>query len=357
MPVFAKRVDFVVRGLNVFFDVEAGVTHDWAAKPALRGIGKIARRGRALISKARRRAVRIGSSGGIKPENVVWIFGASRTGSTWLSRMMGEMEGQTVWREPLVGALFGNLYYERAKHLIGKHGKHYILGDGYRDSWLVSIRDFVLREASGRFPEAIGEDRYLVVKEPNGSLGAPLIMEAMPESRLILLVRDPRDAIASSMDARREGGWQYESRKSLAGGEQASGSRVDKDPDAFVKDRAKTYLQRISLTKQAYDAHVGPKALVRYEELRADTLGTMTRIYSELGIPFDREELARAVEKHAWENIPEEERGAGKVFRKATPGGWREDLTPEQAKTIESITAPLIEEFYPASETDPAVRP
>ena len=306
---------------------------------------RIARKGRALGSRAWRR---LGSeeAGGIRPKNVIWIFGAARTGSTWLSRMMDEIEGYTVWREPLVGALFGNLYYDRAKHLIGKPGKHYILGDGYRNSWLDSMRNFVLKEASGRFPEAVGPGKYLVVKEPNGSSGAPLLMEALPESRMILLIRDPRDVTASSMDARREGGWQYENRNK---GEQKSESPVDKDPDTFVRTRAKSYLQRIGYTKQAYEAHRGRKVLVRYEELRADALGTMKRIYSTLEIPVDEGELRRAVEKHSWENVPEEEKGEGKVFRKATPGGWREDLTPRQVKIVERITAPLLQEFYPDS--------
>jgi hypothetical protein len=58
------------------------------------------------------------------------------------------------------------------------------------------------------------------------------------------------------------------------------------------------------------------------------------------------EKLARAVEKHSWEYIPEEEKGEGKFYRKATPGGWREDLTPEQAKIVEEITAPLLKELY-----------
>jgi hypothetical protein len=123
---------------------------------------------------------------------------------------------------------------------------------------------------------------------------------------------------------------------------------VDKDPDAFVRDRAKSYLQRIGITKQAYEAHKGRKVLVRYEELRANTLGTMSRIRSALELPVSEQELSRAVEKHAWENIPEEDKGEGKVFRKATPGGWREDLTPQQVEIVERITAPLLEEFYPA---------
>ena len=31
---------------------------------------------------------------------------------------------------------------------------------------------------------------------------------------------------------------------------------------------------------------------------------------------------------------------------KATPGGWREDLTPEQARVVEKVTGPLLREFY-----------
>ena len=53
----------------------------------------------------------------MEPEALIWIFGAARTGSTWLSRVMSELDGQEVRNEPLVGALFGNLYYDRARHL------------------------------------------------------------------------------------------------------------------------------------------------------------------------------------------------------------------------------------------------
>ncbi|MGH3087652.1 MAG: sulfotransferase domain-containing protein, partial [Rubrobacteraceae bacterium] len=83
--------------------------------------------------------------------------------------------------------------------------------------------------------------------------------------------------------------------------------------------------------------------------LRADTLGTMKRLYESLGITIDEGELTRAVEKHSWENIPADQKGEGKFYRKASPGGWREDLTEEQIMIVEEITAPLLEEFYPVS--------
>jgi hypothetical protein len=170
------------------------------------------------------------------------------------------------------------------------------------------------------------------------------MMEALPESRMILLVRDPRDVVASSMDARREGGWNYERNKRYR---EKRKVLADENPVAFARGRAKNYLEGMGKAKEAYDAHQGYKVLVKYEDLRVDTLGTMKRIYSTLGISVDEEELARIIEKHSWESIPEEEKGEGKFHRKATPGGWREDLTPEQAETIERITAPLLKEFYP----------
>jgi hypothetical protein len=70
-------------------------------------------------------------------------------------------------------------------------------------------------------------------------------------------------------------------------------------------------------------------------------------MYSELGVGVDEGELARVVDKHSWENIPEDKKGEGKFYRKASPGGWKDDLTPEQAEIVERVTAPLLEQLYP----------
>lgn len=95
---------------------------------------------------------------------------------------------------------------------------------------------------------------------------------------------------------------------------------------------------------------------MRYEDLRADTLETMKRIYYALRMLVDEEELARTVEEHSFENLPQEKKGPGKSRRKATPGGWREDLTPEQVKTVERITAPLLHEYYGDEVSEPSLR-
>jgi hypothetical protein len=343
VPVFRNRLAFeVARGIRVFLNVEAGVTRYGGAvetgpsanAPKVPGAsGRTGAPEPKEAEKAARRSSTSPGAGGIAPENMVWIFGAGRTGSTWLARMMGELKGHTVWFEPWVGLLFDPYHLRLGDH----KGHHFIFSPRYRKTWLRSIRAFVLDGADARFPEAAGASNYLVIKEPGGSVGASLLMEALPESRMVLLVRDPRDVVASWNDAHREGGWQ-------------DGRREERNrPLVPVDVRAQKYLENVGEAKKAYDSHEGRKALVRYEELRADTLGTMRRVYSGLEIPVEEEQLARAVEKHSWENIPEEEKGEGKFYRKAMPGGWREDLTPEQVEIVEDITAPLLEELYPQS--------
>src|SRR5829696_6864388 len=278
-------------------------------------------------------------TGGVDPEKMVWIFGSGRSGSTWLRSMMGEMSGVRIWEEPMVGRLFGEFYARAPKENL--RSPDFVMGDPIRKGWIESVRNFVLDGARYSNPR-LGAEEYLVIKEPNGSVGAPLLMEALPESRMILLVRDPRDVVASVLDAAREGGWLYESRN---GGKRRA--LAEKRPRAFAGERARVYRRGVQNAKLAYDAHRGPKALVRYEDLVADPIGTMRRLYAALGIEVDPDELARAVAKHAWENIPEEQKGEGKFYRKGKPGGWREDLTPEQAKTVERITAPLLADLYP----------
>jgi hypothetical protein len=283
-------------------------------------------------------------TGSMLPENLIWVFGTARTGSSWLSAIMGEIGGYSRWHEPLVGHLFGNLYYERAGHR--SEDEHFILGGRYRYLWLDTLRRFVLDSAAARFPEvAAKEEGYLIIKEPQGSMGAPLLMEALPESRMILLVRDPRDVVASNLDAHKNGTWTADLMRK--GGKEKPPSLAESRPDAFVKGQARRYVRDVGNAKLAYDSHRGLKVLVRYEDLRADTLGTMKRIYTALEIPVKEAELARSVEKNSWENIPEQEKGEGRFHRKAKPGGWREDLTPEQAEIVEVVTGSLLRELYP----------
>ena len=186
---------------------------------------------------------------GVRPENIVWIFGSGRSGSTWLRSMMGDPSRHLVWEEPMVGQLFGNFHRRAEKANLVR--PDFVMADATRRGWIHSIRNFVLDGARYARPR-LGPDHYLVVKEPNGSVGAPLLMEALPESRMILLIRDPRDVVSSTLDGARKGNWLYE-RKDKGGWKRDS--LPDKNPDAFTRRWANVYMQHAGNAKKAYDAH------------------------------------------------------------------------------------------------------
>ena len=109
MPVFKQRADLVVRNIRAFLNLEAGVTRvGGAGSQQPQGVGNQA--GAAVpVGNGRAKAapayVAGGNGTGVKlgaarAENVVWIFGSGRSGSTWLSSMMGDMGRQTLWGEP-----------------------------------------------------------------------------------------------------------------------------------------------------------------------------------------------------------------------------------------------------------------
>jgi hypothetical protein len=84
----------------------------------------------------------VGSEAGVSPANITWIFCVGRSGSTWLSNVMGELDGQQIWREPRIGQLFGEFYANTPKQK--RDSANFIMGAPTREARISSIRNFVL---------------------------------------------------------------------------------------------------------------------------------------------------------------------------------------------------------------------
>ncbi len=160
MSVFKNRAD-----LRLARRTKALLTRGASTIEALRKLGRQEQEIAALraVLPAKREA---GEDVGIRPENIIWVFGSGRTGSSWLTFMMGALPDHTRWNEPLIGHLLGHLYYDE------RDDARAILGNDYGETWLSSTPSLVLNGATAGFPEAVGPDKYLVIKEPNGSIGA-----------------------------------------------------------------------------------------------------------------------------------------------------------------------------------------
>lgn len=265
----------------------------------------------------------------IDPSKVIWIFCASRSGSTWLRQMLSDTLPSEVWEEPKVGMLFGGFYYRAREGQLAS--TEFVMGDPLRETWLSSIRRFTLDAAAASHP-AMTASKYLVTKEPDSALGAPLLSQALPESRMVVLLRDPRDVVSSALDAARS--WMDQG---------ARAGLPYRNPDAFVRQTAQGYARQMGAALAAYENHQGPRALVRYEDIRGDALPTMRTLCAELSLPDMG--LENAVNARAWEAVAAK-KGTGQFYRKASPGSYSEDLSPKQVSIVEKECEEVLGRFY-----------
>ena len=95
-----------------------------------------------------------------------------------------------------------------------------------------------------------------------------------------------------------------------------------------------------------------PVHLIRYEDMKADTLGTFRRALDFAGRMASDEDIRRAVAFADFAELrrQEEENGfheapsdpGGKFFRRGKAGAWRDELTAEQVGRIEDAHAPMM---------------
>jgi hypothetical protein len=233
----------------------------------------------------------------------------------------GRREGVTPGgTEPMVGYLFGHLYFERARREKGRAlrprcEKELWLGRSAHSSWTPS--DQVSRV--GRQVPCLSR----AARHPR----SPLLLQALPESRMILLVRDPQRRHLLE-DGRSQGGavWCEKAQKGR-GQQKHTHLRGRQSRTAFVKSQAKRYDRGSWSGAQEPRRPRRTEGPGRYEDLVADTPGSICAgSTATLGIPAEEaEHRPRGREARLGEH-PAGRRGGRQVFyRKGRRrGGWTE---------------------------------
>lgn len=181
--------------------------------------------------------------------------------------------------------------------------------------------------AATNFPD---ETRVIIEKTPRHVFRIPYIRKIFPGTRFVVMVRDPRDLVASI--SKRISDWQ----------------------GAMVRVR----LDFLAINRVKNDSDV---LVIRYEDLVRNFEATMARISGHLGIEFDQRMANHTEFAPTWFNAEkvEETDGAGKkahVSRRAWQvqqplfdgsGRYRKDLSADQIREVEDAFAPLVADFYP----------
>jgi len=267
----------------------------------------------------------------ILEKNLVWIFASRRSGTTWLGRDLLSYKTK-YWNEPLIGKIF-DFVRESNKDPIKRYidvqrsDVSYFFSDHYKETWKFYLRKLILNRLYSQFQDITST---IIIKEPNGSMGADIILECLPNSKVIVLLRDGRDVMDSNLNARQEGSWQVlqQNLKPILKNERLS----------FIKEKAEEWVNLIQVLLRSYNSHSQElKMLIRYEDLRGNTLQLLQKIYKFIEIDVDNEQLKEIVNKYKFENLPDNQKGEGKFIRSATPGKWKESFNDDEKKILEEI--------------------
>lgn len=285
-------------------------------------------------------------------QKLTWIFGSSRSGSTWLLRMLSDFEKVVPVDDPHLGHHLGvwrpiPLAWAAAKGeppelktLLELKGdeRGYFFSERHRDSWWQPLRVLI----SARF-DAQAEDcgtaaaeARIVVKEP-GSHVAPLLGELFPAAKLIFLLRDGRDVVDSWLDAHRDGAW------AIPGGAfpVSEGGRIP-----LIRWLSAVWAYRSRAVRSAFEALPAENRLMlRYEDLLDETERSLEEVCDLVGLDGGRAPEVAA--RHRFERLPAKKRGPRRRQRSARPGSWQQNLTAaEQAAVHEEISDALAEFGY-----------
>lgn len=158
----------------------------------------------------------------------------------------------------------------------------------------------------------------------------PLFVEMFPSAKFICVVRDPRDAILSQ--------WHHN-------------SRVEAD---FLK-RARTLDHWIDVQSKRWQSSMaeicswqeplGQSLLItRYEDLAAGNPVSFRRLFEHLGASHERTLIDRIVEETTFSKVKAKS-ARNAFFRRGSPGAWREEMTPQQVRTVLANAATMMARF------------
>ena len=287
------------------------------------------------------------------PGRLAWIFGSSRSGSTWLLRMLSQLDRVVPIDDPHLGHHLGvwrpiPLAWATSKEppKLGtladfkRQKRDYLFSDHYREHWVPALRGLIQARYEAQAAEDIRdsgiEDPIVVVKEP-GSHAADTLIDLFPDSCLIFLLRDGRDVVDSWLDAYSDGSWATE---------EGAYPLSDEGRTALIRWQSSVWLHRTAVVQETFSRHPAHRRLmVRYEELRSDPVPSLAGICRVLEIDVSEEELAGIASANSFARVPVQEKGSGQEIRRAEPGGWAKTMSSKEIEAMHEILAEKLTEL------------
>ena len=202
------------------------------------------------------------------------------------------------------------------------------------------LRRFAINRLRLRDPG--GKARALGDKTPGNFRDLKALFGAFPDARLIYINRDPRDSAVSLFGHMRR-------RIKLGLSREEEFNR-----DSLIRAACNNWLAGNRAAAQLRRQRPEILTELSYESLSADTFGGYQRVCRALGLSLDPDVLQDAVAACDFTRLSggrkPGERDTASFYTSGESGGWRDLLTPDEARLVETLCA----EFFATAGYDPS---
>jgi len=272
-------------------------------------------------------------------QQLVFIIGAPRSGTTWLQAMLAAHEAVCTSEELHLykyispwPAIWQEQEAQNKESGLNVGLSSVMSQDDLHDF----MRDFLVR-IYARVAEKKPQASIIVDKQPMYALNVHLLNQLMPETIFVHIIRDGRDVAASWLAASKDWG------------------RVWATGDINAAARA----WKLHVTKGREAQAFGDRYIeIRYEDLQTDGVNMLQAVFDRIGLSLERSAVEAIYAQHSLDKMRKNYTTQGDAqptatpfavpknfFRKGKVGGWREDLSPLQSYRLYTSMNALLREL------------
>jgi len=258
-----------------------------------------------------------GDQENILEQNLVWVLGFPRSGTTWLGTQLLSYNTNFVNEFRIADHLAVRSMEMRDKVVRRfdqkQNDENYLFASKFKKNWIIFLRKLILNRIYAQFEDL---DHKVVIKEPNPIDASDIISDCFEKSKIILLVRDGRDVLDSVRDARQQDGFMAKAGQTPL---------TIQERLKFIQNQAILWIYTTENLLKTFDKKNNENIhLIKYEKLLDNTFEELQKIYKFINLEISQNELQNITEKFSFKKIPDKLKGEGKFYRAATPGLWKE---------------------------------
>ncbi len=261
-------------------------------------------------------------------ENLIFIVGCQRSGTTWLQKLIAcHPRIKTGAESNVFSSFIGpelRMWNEQLQRI--REGKARTGLPSYfsEEEFMPIISEHMMKLLSPMLSQ-LKEDQIFLEKSPDHAFFLPEIAQMLPESKIIHILRDGRDVVASLLNASQSWAQHW------APSDSRKAARMWVKHVKAVRDGSR------KLTKDQF-------LEVRYEDLLMSTPQVLRRTTGFLNLAWSDEDMMKAIEQNSAEvarrtggteiavggetaRVPDDIRKQPPKIRKARAGSWKEDLS------------------------------